>query len=117
MHAVDTASGFTNERDQLRDHIATAELSLNPSQGGGGHQAFPEQNPKGPAHGIDLLVGNARPPHADDIDGDDCVNALLNHERWHVLGGDRASAEQREPANTNKLMDGAIPGEIDVVAN
>src|SRR5207253_5760773 len=56
-----------------------------------------------------------RPPHADDVDADDGVDLLLDHERRDVLGGRRQAAEQGQPADADELVYGAVAGEVDVV--
>src|SRR5438128_2517180 len=63
------------------------------------------------------VIGDSRPAQAYDIDAHNIVNSLLHHERGDVFGGDRTSAEQRQSADANKLMNRAVAGQNYVVSN
>ena len=65
--------------------------------------------------GIDARGRNTGPAHADNIDTDDAIDALLNDKRRNVLGSGREAAEQGQAADANELVQGAIARKIDVV--
>src|SRR5262249_2274536 len=112
---VDAAAGGADEGEQLGDLGDGPQLLLDPGQRLRKHHSRAVQGVEGPPHGVDVGGGDAGAAHADDVDRHDDVDALLDDERRDVLGGGGHPAQERQPADADELVDGAVAGEVDAV--
>ena len=70
-----------------------------------------------PAHGLDFVVRDARPAHADDVDSVDDVDVLGDEKRGEILAEARGAREHRQPADAAELVHRGVPGEERPIAD
>src|SRR5204862_3696754 len=102
-HRADAALRRTNEGKQMCDGLDVAEFLFDLRQRERQKLVLKEEDVIRPPDGIDFGMAHAGPLHADQVDADNAVDTLLERERRHVLGRDRAAAEQAQAAAACEL--------------